>query len=831
MPVRYGPSVSRFVEVAVQLPVHGTFHYSVPEAGRGVGLVGRRVLVPFGSRGVTGIVVGESETVPGEVEVRDVEALLDAAPALSGELIELCRWIASYYEAPLGEVVRAALPAGTRVGAASRIELTEEGRGALDGALDGSGSALARSQREVLAALAETGGNLAAGEVPGGRRAAKVIEELAATGWVRQVRDVQRARVRDRTVKVAVLVRRPDERETAELARAPAQRAVLDALVGAGGQAEVAVLRAAHRQAASLLRALAGRGLVELHDKVVRGDVWAGRAEAGHVAPVVAPTPSAGQARALAALRAGLAEGEYRGYLLHGITGSGKTEVYLQIIADALAAGRGALVLVPEISLTPQLSARFRARFGDRVAVLHSGLSDRERFDEWSRLREGAAQIALGARSAVFAPLADLAVVVVDEEHDSSFKQEEGVRYHARDVALVRAQRARALCVLGSATPSLESYHGAENGRLTLLALGERATARPLPAVELVDLRVHQADPDSMLTAPLCQAVAETLARGEQAILFLNRRGFHTFVLCVKCGHPFRCRSCSVSLTYHRQLDRLLCHYCGHSERIATRCPACSATGSIARRGLGTERVADGLERAFPAARIARLDRDAVAGVAIDRVLGRMARGEVDLLVGTQMVAKGHDFPGVTLVGVLLADTGLSLPDFRAGEKTFQLLTQVAGRAGRGERPGRVIIQSYRTDSIAVAAAREHDYLRFYRTELEARRELDYPPFGHLAAVRLDGPDGSDVAAEAKRLAERARELGGGSPRCGVAVLGPAEAPLARLKGRTRWHMWLRARERRELRGFLRSLVPGSRSGARSGSVRVTVDVDPVSAL
>ena len=815
--------------MAVQLPVHGTFHYSIPAGGQDVELIGRRVLVPFGSRGVTGLVVAESDVVPGDVEVRDVEALLDVAPALSGEMVELCRWIAGYYEAPLGEVIRAALPAGTRVRAATRIELSAEGRLALEGA----GGALVRSQREVLAALAAAGGDLPAGQVTGGRRGAAVVEELMAAGWIRLVRDVERARVRNRVSRVAVVLRSPDEREAAELGRAPARRAVLEALVAAGGEAEVAALRSVHKQAAAHLRSLAGAGLVEVQERVVRADPWAGRSEegAGLIAPVSAPLPSAGQALALASLREGLAAGEFRGYLLHGITGSGKTEVYLQIIADALAAGQTALVLVPEISLTPQLSARFRARFGDRVAVLHSGLSDRERFDEWSRLRDGSAHIALGARSAVFAPLADLGVVVVDEEHDGSFKQEEGVRYHARDVALVRAQRARALCILGSATPSLESYHGAETGRLQLLTLGERATARPLPTVELVDLRVHRAEQDSLLTAPLAQAVAETLGRGEQVILFLNRRGFHTFVLCVKCGHAFRCPSCSVSLTYHRQVDRLLCHYCGHAERTVSNCPACAATGSIARRGLGTERVAAGLERMFPQARIARLDRDAARGSAIDRVLGRMARGELDLLVGTQMVAKGHDFPGVTLVGVLMADTGLSLPDFRASERTFQLLTQVAGRAGRGDRAGRVIIQSYRTDAVAVAAAREHDYLRFYRHELEGRRELDYPPFGHLAAVRLDGQDADEVAAEARRLAERASGLGAGTDGCGVTVLGPAEAPLARLKGRTRWHMWLRSRERRELRAFLRALVPPAGAAARSGRVRVTIDVDPVSAL
>jgi primosomal protein N' (replication factor Y) len=595
------------------------------------------------------------------------------------------------------------------------------------------------------------------------------------------------------------------------------------------GEIEVAALKAVHAQAATHLRTLVKKGLVEIVERVVRVDAWSGRA--GHVsgmsAPVLPPELTAAQQAALEAVRVPLVAEEFRGFLLHGITGSGKTEVYLHVIAEVLAAGRGALVLVPEISLTPQLAARFRARFGDQVAVLHSGLSDRERFDEWSRLREGRARIALGARSAVFAPVAGLGAVVVDEEHDSSFKQEEGVRYHARDVALVRAQRARAVCVLGSATPSLESYFGARAGRIQLLELPERATARPLPSVELVDLRDHRPDPDSLLTAPLAAAVSETLARQEQVILFLNRRGFHTFVLCVACGHAFRCPSCSVSLTYHRQRDRLLCHYCGHGERVPPSCPSCGAADSISRRGMGTERVADAIAQRFPTARIGRLDRDAAVGKAIEKVLGRMARGEIDILVGTQMVAKGHDFPGVTLVGVLLADTGLSLPDFRASERTFQLLTQVAGRAGRGDRPGRVVIQSYRVDAVAVSAAQNHDYALFSASELAAREELDYPPFGHLVAIRLDGPEARDVEAEAARLAERARAMMPADR--GVTVLGPSEAPLARLKGRTRWHMWLRARERRDLRAFLRALVPAG--GARSGSVRLTVDVDPVSAL
>jgi primosomal protein N' (replication factor Y) len=590
-----------------------------------------------------------------------------------------------------------------------------------------------------------------------------------------------------------------------KLGRTPARAAVLAAL--AGGPKPLAELSAA------AVKALAAAGLVATEKR----DVAAAPA-LGLPAPANALPPTPDQAAALAEIMA--TEG-YRAFLLHGVTGSGKTEVYLQAIAAARDKGQGALVLVPEIALTPQLAARFRARFGDAVAVLHSGLADGERLAAWKRLRSGEARIALGARSAVFAPVADLGIVVVDEEHDPSFKQEEGVRYNARDVALVRAQRAGAVCILGSATPSLESYANATEGRFRLLELHGRAHARPLPAVDLVDLRTFQADEGSLLTAPLAEALAATLAAGDQAILFLNRRGFSTFVVCVACGLAFRCPHCSVALTYHRVGERLRCHYCGHDRHVPTNCPRCKAS-TIRRFGVGTERVEEALRERFPAARIARLDRDTAGGRGLGRVLMQVARREVDILVGTQMVTKGHDFPGVTLVGVLLADSALSLPDFRAAERTFQLMTQVAGRAGRGERPGRVIIQTYAPEHHAIACARTHDFRGFFAAESAERAELGYPPYGRVIAVRLDGPDEMDVRATAAALAARAAEIGGP-----VEVLGPAEAPLRRLRGRARWHLWARHPDRAVLRAFVRRLV----DGASDNRVRVTVDVDPLAAL
>jgi primosomal protein N' (replication factor Y) len=551
---------------------------------------------------------------------------------------------------------------------------------------------------------------------------------------------------------------------------------------------------------------------------------------------VTPPTLTEAQTTSLAAItealdaaRAARARGEpqagFSALLLHGVTGSGKTEVYLHAIARALDAGGTALVLVPEISLTPQLAARFRARFGDQVAVLHSGLSDRDRLGEWQRLRKGEARIALGARSAVFAPVEGLAIIVVDEEHDGSFKQDEGVRYHGRDVALTRAQRAGAVCVLGSATPSLESFAAAKAGRYRLLSMPDRATARPLPTVDVVDLRTYLPDGEAMLSAPLAAALTETLAAGDQAILFLNRRGFATFVMCRGCGHAFRCPHCSVSLTYHQFSDRMMCHYCGFAQRVPEACPSCKSKGTIERKGLGTEKVAEAVAARFPGARVARLDRDVASGARAEAVLAKVARREVDVLVGTQMVTKGHDFPGVTLVGVLLADMGLSMPDFRASERTFQLLTQVAGRAGRGDRAGRVIIQTYKPEAAAVACASRHDYEGFFAAEAETRAELGYPPHGRVAAVRIDGPDEARVVEEARRLGALALAVARGAGE--IDVRGPVEAPLKRLRGRTRWQLWLRSADRAALRRVVRALA----SAEVAPQIRVGVDVDPVSAM
>jgi primosomal protein N' (replication factor Y) len=810
------------LEVAVALPVRGTFTYRDPRAGAHVP-IGAQVVVPFGHRTVTGFVIAHAPPdAAAAAPPRDIEAVVAGEPAFDEGMIGFCRFVADYYQAPLGEVLRAALPQGEKALAVRAVRLTERGRQALEGrqrTLPGEDPA----RDPLLAALAAAKGELPlrrlVRQVPG---AAARLARLAAEGLVETGDEVQRRR----PPPTVAFVVGGDATAVARLpARAAAKRA-LHAKVAAAGPAGLArtALSVAER---GHLAALEAAGAVRVEARPV---ARAPAAPAG-AAPLVELTDA--QRAAVDGFVAALAGG-FRATVLHGVTGSGKTEVYLRVIAAARAAGRGALVLVPEIALTPQLAARFRARFGEDVAVLHSALPPGERLAAWRRLRAGEVGIAVGARSAVFAPVRALGVVVVDEEHDPSFKQDEGVRYHGRDLAIVRAQRAGALAILGSATPSLETFHNAERGRYELHRLPGRATPRPLPSVEIVDLRKQPPGPDGLLSAPLAEALAAALAAREQAILFLNRRGFSTVVLCRACGHVVRCENCSVSMTYHRSRDRLVCHYCGRTTPPPARCPSCSSP-KLDRLGTGTERVEAVLKERFPDARVFRLDRDTVdarapAGEArgLEEVLGRMQRGEIDLLVGTQMVTKGHDFAGVTLVGVLQPDQGMHLPDFRAAERTFQLLEQVAGRAGRGDRPGRVIVQTYSPEHAAIAAVRTHDYEGFVRGELAARQEADYPPYARMIVLRLDAADERRVreaAADAAAAARAAASAGPGAPR--VRVQGPAEAPIPRVRGRSRYQVWLSGHDRT-------ALTAAARAGAGvklAADVRLTIDVDPQSVL
>jgi primosomal protein N' (replication factor Y) len=617
-------------------------------------------------------------------------------------------------------------------------------------------------------------------------------------------------------------------------ARAPQQRALFELLLSLGGRAAVEHLTAQLQVSPSVLKGLVTRGLVEIGDEVVARDPFsrrAVRAPANHA-------PSAAQRAAIDAMAAASA-GET--FLLHGVTGSGKTLVYIELLRRVvLGENKTAIVLVPEIALTPQTVDRFRAVFGDEIAVLHSALSDGERYDEWLALREGRKRIAVGARSAIFAPLANLGAIVVDEEHESSYKQGEAPRYHAREVAIVRARTEGAVVVLGSATPSLESWTNAQSGKYELLTLPERAGVAQLPTVAVVDLRAERAKsppsetPDAdaafaMAVSPrLSEALRVRLARQEQSILLLNRRGYAAFVQCGTCGDVATCPNCSISLTYHRTPERLVCHYCQHAEALRTACPRCGGA-RLRQRGLGTQQVERMLAERFPTARIARMDVDTTSGKwAHTEILDRVAAGEVDILLGTQMIAKGLDFPNVTLVGVIDADVGINLPDFRASERCFQLLSQVAGRAGRGPKGGEVLIQTRAPSHHAVRCAVTHDYRAFVDQELEGRRHPPYPPTLRLANVVVSGTQEEGTARLATKTAAWLHRLIAKGKIAGVTVIGPAPCPVERVKQRWRWHVLIKAERAGELGRVARYLV--ERFPVEAG-YRMTVDRDPVQLL
>jgi primosomal protein N' (replication factor Y) len=581
-----------------------------------------------------------------------------------------------------------------------------------------------------------------------------------------------------------------------------------------------------HGANSSILRQLEERGLVErVEREYYRTPEYAGNGASKH-----ALNPE--QRGAFEAISAAVRGEQFQTFLLQGITGSGKTEVYLQAIEFVLDQGRDAIILVPEISLTPQTVGRFKARFATDIAVLHSGLGAGERYDEWRRAHRGEVRIVVGARSAIFAPLPNVGIIIVDEEHDTSYKQSETPRYHARDVAIVRAHRNRAVCVLGSATPSVESNFNAASGKSTRLILSERATRAGLPEVQLIDMRVEtrEAGANVMLSRQLEEAVNVRVNAGEQVLLLLNRRGFAPFVLCPQCGWVAECPDCNVTLTYHAKGAYLNCHYCNGRRQVPLICDKCHFNPLLF-LGTGTQRVEDYLMRAFPDARVERMDADTTSGKGGHaKILGRLAEGAIDILIGTQMIAKGHDYPGVTLVGVINADTGLALPDFRAAENTFQLLTQVAGRAGRGERPGTVLIQTYRPFHYALQAAAGHDYAAFYEREIQERRNALYPPYRRMANLMIECEDPEEAARAVAALHRVVRlkidELGFH----GIEILGPSPATVRRVKKKYRWNLGLLSKSAKRINRLCRSVRDDFES-ASSSKVRLKIDLDPYGAF
>ncbi len=731
-------------EVAAALPLFQTLTYSLPGELADQARVGSMVEVPVGRRRVTGYLLGPAQEIPLKT-IREVLAVLDPGPRFGPEMVALLRWLADYYQYPLGEALRHIIP-GSRV--------------------------------------------------PPGPRQER---------WA-----LYRKRAGD-----ASSPRRPG----------PRARAIL-AFLEEAGEAPARELERLFPRSQSILRRLAARGAISLEDR----PAWRDPLEKEPLSLEEAPlTLVPEQEEARAALAQGIGSRTFAPVLLHGVTASGKTEVYLAAAQETLALGRQILVLLPEIALTHPVGLAFRRRFGEKVTLLHSGLSEASRLDQWRRIVLGQVDVVVGARSAVFAPLPRLGLIVVDEEHDSSYKQEGGLLYQARDVALYRGKLAGAAVVLVSATPLVSTFYRAREGRYGYLNLSQRVTPQTLPEIHLIDLKAQAGDKGlKIISRPLAAAMTEVLCRGEQVLLFLNRRGYFRALFCLFCGQVFQCPHCSVAMTHHLSREELVCHYCGHRLAMPETCPRCQSA-AIKRYGVGTERVEGEVRRLFPEARVARLDRDTAprSGQALP-VLADFAAGNLDVLVGTQMITKGHHFPRVTLVGAVAADLSLFFPEYHAGERTFQLLSQVAGRAGRGEAKGRVLIQSYHPEHYVFQAVQAQDYEGFYHRELEVRRQLGYPPFTRLALVRVSGPYEEKVAREAQRLAAALRSavLGEKDLSTRVRVLGPAPAGLAKLQGRFRWQILLKSYGRRPLEQILVKLRQ-TWSPPPKSRLDLTLDIDP----
>ncbi len=844
-----------YCDVALPVPLDRTFTYAVNGM---VPAVGARVLVPFSGQKLMGLVMRvHDDPLPAGVEARPVQTVMDQGPLLSDVQMELAKWIAGYYCAPLGEVIRGMLPLAAEVKRQFTYRIAEAGRrvlyeGAAKGASRRSRLTPEEQNREyaVLNYL-ESGEPAKAGALRSATGAGRgLLEGMVKKKWL--VREsVAQERDARRLVRVAVLSSQSSVLSQGGARRLPRLNAnqlrVMAHLEARSGRVETAELRRLGFPE-STLGTLVARGLVSVEEVAEdflfggEGAPHSARKKHAHEHPL-----NEGQMAAAAAISAAVAKDGFRGILLYGVTGSGKTAVYFAAMSRALAAGKSSLLLVPEIGLTPAMAGQMVAAFGTEVALLHSGLTPDERAEQWHRIRRGEARVVVGTRSAVFAPMVRLGLLIVDEEHDGSYKQEETPRYHGRDVAVMRAKLEGAVVVLGSATPSLESWSNAERGRYERVEMTERVAGRALPRVELIDMReeFRAAGKEEIFSRRLVTEVRATLDRGEQVLLLLNRRGYSFVVICRSCGEKVECENCAIAMTYHKKQGlgtadegredsetaagpgtRLECHYCGFRRTVPKACPKC-ASEHLYFLGAGSQQGEEKLQELFPDARIGRMDRDTVRGrFDMERLLARLHAGEINLLVGTQMMAKGHDIHGVTLVGVVGADHALGLPDFRAAERVFQLLTQVAGRAGRGETPGRVLVQSYHPEHYAVQCAARHDYRGFVAKEMSFRRSLHYPPFSLLSNILVQGGTMEEAAAWVAALGrwfQREKPVG-------VKVLGPAAAPIVRLKRIWRFHLILKAERRGAISEALhRMLVFAEGEGMPRRAL--VVDVDAVNLM
>jgi primosomal protein N' (replication factor Y) len=822
--------MSIFCDVVLPVPLDRAFTYKLKAEDDPP--VGGRVVVPFRQEKLIGVVTRLHDEAP-PVEARLIESVLDQVPILDAELMELAAWIAQYYLAPLGEVLRSMLPLMAEVRRSVSYRISETGQTILfEGAQQGSSrrSRLTADDQNieytVLNYLSD-GQPAKSGTLRNATGATtELLTNMLRKKWL--LRETEAApRDARRLVRFAVLVadaRPPKLNEN--------QLAILAELAGAGGSLPIPVLRRLEVPS-STLQTLVKRGLVSIEE----------RPAAFHLSAAAGPQTqhvlNPEQQAALDKITAELDGEKFGACLLHGVTGSGKTAVYLAAMQRARLAGRSAILLVPEIGLTPAMAAQLHGTFGDSVALLHSALTPDERADQWYRIRRGEARIVVGTRSAIFAPAENLGLIIVDEEHDLSYKQEEIPRYHARDVAVIRAKIAGATVVLGSATPSLESWRNAETGKYGLIEMKERVNHRPLPVVDLVDMRLEfqETGQESIFSRVLLERAKAAIDRGEQAIILLNRRGYSFAVLCRACGEKMQCENCAIALTHHKPIlpgetvaspagQRLKCHYCGYVKTVPKRCPKCESE-HLFYLGAGSQQGEERLQELFPHARIGRMDRDTVRNrFDMEHLLARLHSGEINLLVGTQMIAKGHDIHGVTFVGVVGADHALGLPDFRAAERVFQLLTQVSGRAGRGELPGNVLVQSYYPEHYAIQCAAAHDFRTFVKKEMQYRKWMHYPPHAVLANIIVQSPRLEEAAGWAASLGKCFAAM----PLDQVRVLGPASAPIVRIKRIYRFHLLLKAAQRQAL---ARTLRAGLAQAEAMGIPRrnLIVDVDAVNLM
>jgi primosomal protein N' (replication factor Y) (superfamily II helicase) len=822
-----------FCDVALPVPLDRAFTYRIPDGEHPV--IGGRVLAPFRNQKLSGVVLRMHDKQPENIDVKPLASVVDSEPVLSEELIELAEWVASYYITPIGEVVRSMLPLMHEVRRENLYRIAESGREVLFNAANQGASRRSKLGAEAQQAeYAVLNALLAEDSISARSLAARTsADRELLNGMVRKkwiTREQQAAsRASARTVRVASLngdVRLP--RLNAQ------QQALLAELAAQGGSMTVAALRE-RKLSESSLQTLVRRGAVAITEQPMDFAV-------SSLLPQQDYPLNRSQLEALATISASMAKREFSTTLLYGVTGSGKTAVYLAAMQRALDNGQSSLLLVPEIGLTPAMAATLHRAFGENVALLHSALTPGERAEQWHRIRRGEARIVVGTRSAVFAPVQNLALLIVDEEHDHSYKQEETPRYHARDVAVVRGKLAGIPVLLGSATPSLESWHNAERGRYARIVMSERVADRPMPEVECIDMRreFEETGHDQLFSHKLVTEITAALERDEQAIVLLNRRGYSFVVMCRSCGAKMECENCAIALTYHRPVEhpdehsaagqRLECHYCGYRRTVPKHCPKCDSE-HLHFFGAGSQQGQERLHELFPHARIGRMDRDTVRGRHdLEHLLSRLHSGELNLLVGTQMIAKGHDIHGVTLVGVVGADHALSLPDFRAAERVFQLLTQVSGRAGRGALPGRVVVQTYYPEHYAIQFAAKHDFDGFAERELHFRKLLFYPPFTAIANVLIRGRDLGQVSAWVEEIRKWLDAQRSNRSLSGARLLGPAPAPIPRLKGLHRFHFVLKSPRRDVLAILLRNLLQfaAEKNIPRSSLI---VDMDAISLM